>query len=168
MARFLKQSFAQICLKETDNGKLHQFNYWNESTLPTWEGKRAMRRRGKLTGRSKLIVQTLTFTVWRRWWIICLLSKNLSMKDISNTSIIWENSNLLKSYVTIFKIFASSFIYWYWGEASSLKVTLVGILNSFASDASSISKKVNRGGCGYSYMWAIRIVCVSNPRNRRD
>ena len=27
MERFLKQSFAQICLKETDNGKLHQFNY---------------------------------------------------------------------------------------------------------------------------------------------
>ena len=27
MARFLKQSFAQTCLKETDNGKLHQFNY---------------------------------------------------------------------------------------------------------------------------------------------
>ena len=25
MARFLKQSFAQTCLKETDNGKLHQF-----------------------------------------------------------------------------------------------------------------------------------------------
>ena len=46
MARFLKQSFAQTCLKETDNGKLHQFNYWNESTLHTWAGKRAMRRRG--------------------------------------------------------------------------------------------------------------------------
>ena len=27
LARFLKQSFAQTCLKETDNGKLHQFNY---------------------------------------------------------------------------------------------------------------------------------------------
>ena len=27
MARFLKQSFAQTCLKETDNGKLKQFNY---------------------------------------------------------------------------------------------------------------------------------------------
>ena len=27
MARFLKQSFAQTCLKETDNGKLQQFNY---------------------------------------------------------------------------------------------------------------------------------------------
>ena len=27
MARFLRQSFAQTCLKETDNGKLHQFNY---------------------------------------------------------------------------------------------------------------------------------------------
>ena len=27
MARFLKQSFAQACLKETDNGKLQQFNY---------------------------------------------------------------------------------------------------------------------------------------------
>ena len=26
MARFLKQSFAQTCLKETNNGKLHQFN----------------------------------------------------------------------------------------------------------------------------------------------
>ena len=45
MARFLKQSFAQTCLKETDNGKLHQFNYWNESTLRTWAGKRVMRRR---------------------------------------------------------------------------------------------------------------------------
>ena len=27
MARFLKQSFAQTCLKETDNGKLQQSNY---------------------------------------------------------------------------------------------------------------------------------------------
>ena len=27
MTRFLKQSFAQTCLKETDNGKLQQFNY---------------------------------------------------------------------------------------------------------------------------------------------
>ena len=27
MARFLKQSFAQTCLKDTDNGKLQQFNY---------------------------------------------------------------------------------------------------------------------------------------------
>ena len=27
MARFLKQSFAQTCLKETDNGKLQQFNF---------------------------------------------------------------------------------------------------------------------------------------------
>ena len=27
MARFLKQSFAQTCLKETDNGKLEEFNY---------------------------------------------------------------------------------------------------------------------------------------------
>ena len=27
MARFLKQSLAQTCLKETDNGKLQQFNY---------------------------------------------------------------------------------------------------------------------------------------------
>ena len=27
MARFLKQSFTQTCLKEKDNGKLQQFNY---------------------------------------------------------------------------------------------------------------------------------------------
>ena len=27
MARFLKQSFAQTCLKKTDNDKLQQFNY---------------------------------------------------------------------------------------------------------------------------------------------
>ena len=27
MGRFLKQSFAQTCLKQTDNGKLQQFNY---------------------------------------------------------------------------------------------------------------------------------------------
>ena len=27
MPRFLKQSFAQTCLKEMDNGKLQQFNY---------------------------------------------------------------------------------------------------------------------------------------------
>ena len=27
MARFLKQSFSQTCLNETDNGKLQQFNY---------------------------------------------------------------------------------------------------------------------------------------------
>ena len=28
MVRFVKQSFAQTCLKETDNGKLQQFNYY--------------------------------------------------------------------------------------------------------------------------------------------
>ena len=27
ISRFLKQSFAQTCLKEMDNGKLQQFNY---------------------------------------------------------------------------------------------------------------------------------------------
>ena len=27
MARFLKESFAQTCPKETDKGKLQQFNY---------------------------------------------------------------------------------------------------------------------------------------------
>ena len=27
MAHFLKQNFTQTCLKETDNGKLKQFNY---------------------------------------------------------------------------------------------------------------------------------------------
>ena len=27
MARFLKQSFTQTCLKETDSGKLQHFNY---------------------------------------------------------------------------------------------------------------------------------------------
>ena len=46
MARFLKQSLAQTCLKETDNGELQQFNYKNESTLCIWAGKRDMRRRG--------------------------------------------------------------------------------------------------------------------------
>ena len=35
MARFLKQSFAQICLKETDNGKLWQFNY-SRSLITNW------------------------------------------------------------------------------------------------------------------------------------
>ena len=28
MACFLKQSFTQTCLKETDNGKLQEFNYF--------------------------------------------------------------------------------------------------------------------------------------------
>ena len=36
MARFLKQSFAQTCLKETDNGKLQQFNY--SRSLITYRG----------------------------------------------------------------------------------------------------------------------------------
>ena len=35
MARFLKQSFAQTCLKETDNGKLQQFNY-SRSLITNW------------------------------------------------------------------------------------------------------------------------------------
>ena len=35
MARFLKQSFAQTCLKETDNGKLQQFNY-SRSMITNW------------------------------------------------------------------------------------------------------------------------------------
>ena len=70
MARFLKQSFAPTCLKETDNGKLHQFNYWHESTLHTWAGKRAMRRRG-----SKQVAQSWLYRLYTllqnkkwRWW----------------------------------------------------------------------------------------------------
>ena len=43
MARFLKQSFAQTCLKETDNGKLQQFNY--SRSLIT---NRGMVERGKI------------------------------------------------------------------------------------------------------------------------
>ena len=35
MARFLKQSFAQTCLKEMDNGKLQQFNY-SRSLITNW------------------------------------------------------------------------------------------------------------------------------------
>ena len=38
MARFLKQSFAQTCLKETDNGKLQQFNY-SRSLITVERGK---------------------------------------------------------------------------------------------------------------------------------
>ena len=37
MARFLKQNFAQTCLKETENGKLQQFNY--SRSLITNRGK---------------------------------------------------------------------------------------------------------------------------------
>ena len=43
MARFLKQSFTQTCLKETDNGKLQQFNY--SRSLIT---NRGMVERGKI------------------------------------------------------------------------------------------------------------------------
>ena len=35
MAHFLKQSFAQTCLKETDNGTLQQFNY-SRSLITNW------------------------------------------------------------------------------------------------------------------------------------
>ena len=35
MARFLKQSFTQTCLNETDNGKLQQFNY-SRSLITNW------------------------------------------------------------------------------------------------------------------------------------
>ena len=35
MARFLKQSLAQTCLKETDNGKSQQFNY-SRSLTTNW------------------------------------------------------------------------------------------------------------------------------------
>ena len=35
MARFLQQSFAQTSLKETDNGKLQQFNY-SRSLITNW------------------------------------------------------------------------------------------------------------------------------------
>ena len=35
MARFLKQSFAQTCLKETDNGKLQQINH-SRSLITNW------------------------------------------------------------------------------------------------------------------------------------
>ena len=40
MARFLKQSFAQTCLKETDNGKLQQFNY-SRSLITNRTGERS-------------------------------------------------------------------------------------------------------------------------------
>ena len=43
MARFLKQSFTQTCLKETDNGKLQQFIY--SRSLITNQG---MVERGKI------------------------------------------------------------------------------------------------------------------------
>ena len=43
MACFLKQSFAQTCQKETDNGKLQQFNY--SRSLIT---KRGTIERGKI------------------------------------------------------------------------------------------------------------------------
>ena len=36
MARFLKQSFAQTCLKEPDNSKLQQLNY-SRSLITNWE-----------------------------------------------------------------------------------------------------------------------------------
>ena len=50
MARFLKQSFSQTCLKETDNGKLQQFNYsrsliTNRGTVERGIGRRIIKEK---------------------------------------------------------------------------------------------------------------------------
>ena len=58
MARFLKQSFAQTCLKETDSGKFQQFNY---SRLLI--KKRGMVERGKIHSARAMKKNTQTWSL---------------------------------------------------------------------------------------------------------
>ena len=69
MARFLKQSFAQTCLKETDNGKLQQFNY--SRSLIT---NRGTVERGKIHSARALA----------KWEFLCLKTKqSLQLVEIA-------------------------------------------------------------------------------------
>ena len=70
MARFLKQSFAQTCLKETDNGKLQQFNY--SRSLIT---NRGTVERGKIHSAMKQMTDMLID--WQIQWIWSAMFKRL-------------------------------------------------------------------------------------------
>ena len=74
MARFLKQSFAQTCLKETDNGKLQQFNY--SRSLIT---NRGTVERGKIhsAGAIKQNTQTWRAASKRMCFLELIVCKNL-------------------------------------------------------------------------------------------
>ena len=65
MARFLRQSFAQTCLKETDNGKLQQFNY--SRSLITNQGTV---ERGKIHSARAMA----------KWELLCLKTKQSQLQ----------------------------------------------------------------------------------------
>ena len=66
VARFLKQSFAQTCLKETGNGKLQQFNY--SRSMITNQGTS---REEKFT-----VHVPITMTIaMAKWEFLCLKTK---------------------------------------------------------------------------------------------
>ena len=67
MARFLKQSFAQTCLKETDNGKLQQFNY-SRSLITNWGT--VERGTGRIAKNYYAPLGKRKSFVFARWYII--------------------------------------------------------------------------------------------------
>ena len=81
MARFLKQSFAQTCLKEKDNGKLQKFNY--SRSLIT---NRGTVKRGEIHSARAMKENTLT---WRAasLLIMSILCHNLFTYKHSNCTI---------------------------------------------------------------------------------
>ena len=83
MACFLKQSFSQTCLKETDNGKFQQFNY-SRSLITNWgtveRGKihnaRAMKQNDRHVDRltdSVNMISNVQTTRWHRYSVQGLL-----------------------------------------------------------------------------------------------
>ena len=87
MARFLKQSFAQTCLKETDNGKLHQFNYSRSLITNRETVERGIDRTAKnyyapqtvyysVVVQEQPLCQPITMTIaMAKWEFLCLKTK---------------------------------------------------------------------------------------------
>ena len=82
MACFLKQSFAQTCLKETDNGKLQQFNY--SRSLIT---NRGTVERGKIHSARAMKQNTQTLQIIIMHHYVQLKKIYVQLKKISLTKI---------------------------------------------------------------------------------
>ena len=67
MAHFLKQSFAQTCPKETDNGKLQQFNYSRSLIKPGFHLQQTPRPRHKK--QSDYVVEQSSLPLIALFWL---------------------------------------------------------------------------------------------------
>ena len=76
MARFLKQNFAQTCLKETDNGKLQQFNYFR--SLIT---NRGTVERGKIHSARAMKQNIQTWRAKRMCFLELIVCQELARQD---------------------------------------------------------------------------------------